>query len=273
MCAAPVSTLSVTAAARTCRRTRLTPPGYMPCALPPGRSARTTRLPPPGGRTCALGALGTLGACLPAELRHGPGLGEHVPAAPAELLHVRERPRSGLGEPASVKQACRIRFWRRCSPVGCVKIQISFEFFKKKTVFPSKKRPLTVNTGSHKVRQSDSLSDRDSGWPDSGSESLGRLPPPGPGPRPSRPRRCWRDGIQKVRSHKVTKKKATGARKRIWRCSTPWKLYVPEVNCTSGALAPAFVMEHALCVSNMHLIARDMQFCSPTCMFCVEHAL
>jgi len=78
----------------------------------------------------------TLGSCLPAELRHGPGLGEHVPAAPAELLHVRERPRSGLGEPASVKQACRIRFWRRCSPVGCVKIQISFEFFKKKTVFP-----------------------------------------------------------------------------------------------------------------------------------------
>jgi hypothetical protein len=111
--------------------------------------------------------------------------------------------------------------------------------------------------------------------PDSGSESLarGRLPPPGQGPRPSRPRHCWRDGIQKVRSHKVTKKKATGARKRIWRCSTPWKLYVPEVNCTSGALAPAFVMEHALCVSNMHLIARDMQFCSPTCMFCVEHAL
>ena len=143
VCAAPVSTLSVTAAARTCRRTRLTPPGYMPCALPPGRSARTTRLPPPGGRTCALGALGTLGACLPAELRHGPGLGEHVPAAPAELLHVRERPRSGLGEPASVKQACRIRFWRRCSPVGCVKIQISFEFFKKKLFFLKKKRPLS----------------------------------------------------------------------------------------------------------------------------------
>ena len=46
-----------------------------------------------------------------------------------------------------------------------------------------------------------------------------------------------------------------------------------EVNCTSGALAPAFVIEHALCVSNMHLIARDMQFCSPTCMLCVEHAL
>ena len=42
---------------------------------------------------------------------------------------------------------------------------------------------------------------------------------------------------------------------------------------TSGALAPAFVIEHALCVSNMHLIARDMQFCSPTCMLCVEHAL
>ena len=97
VCAAPVSTLSVTAAARACRRTRLTPPGYMPCALPTGRSDRTTGLPPPGGRTCALGALGTLGSCLPAELRHGPGLGEHVPAAPAELLHVRERPRSGLG--------------------------------------------------------------------------------------------------------------------------------------------------------------------------------
>ena len=31
-----------------------------------------------------------------------------------------------------------------------------------------------------------------------------------------------------------------------------------EVNCTSGALAPAFVIEHALCVSNMHMIARDM---------------
>ncbi len=58
---------------------------------------------------------------------------------------------------------------------------------------------------------SQSDSDRDSGWPDSGSESLGRLPPPGPGPWPSRPRRCCRDGIQKVRSHKVTKKKATGA--------------------------------------------------------------
>jgi len=145
--------------------------------------------------------------------------------------------------------------------------------FQKKNCFSLKKTTVDRDTGSHKVRQSDSLSDRDSGWPDSGSESLGRLPPPGPGPRPSRPRRCWRDGIQKVRSHKVTKKKATGARKRIWRCSTPWKLYVPEVNCTSGALAPAFVMEHALCVSNMHLIARDMQFCSPTCMFCVEHAL
>ena len=147
--------------------------------------------------------------------------------------------------------------------------------FQKKNCFSLKKTTVDRDTGSHKVRQSDSLSDRDSGWPDSGSESLarGRLPPPGQGPRPSRPRHCWRDGIQKVRSHKVTKKKATGARKRIWRCSTPWKLYVPEVNCTSGALAPAFVMEHALCVSNMHLIARDMQFCSPTCMLCVEHAL
>lgn len=33
----------------------------------------------------------------------------------------------------------------RCSPVGCVflKIQISFEFFKKKLFFLKKKRPLT----------------------------------------------------------------------------------------------------------------------------------
>ena len=79
--------------------------------------------------------------------------------------------------------------------------------FQKKNCFSLKKTTVDRDTGrSHKVRQSDSLSDRDSGWPDSGSESLGRLPPPGPGPRPSRPRRCWRDGIQKVRSHKVTQK-------------------------------------------------------------------
>jgi hypothetical protein len=34
-----------------------------------------------------------------------------------------------------------------------------------------------------------------------------------------------------------------------------------QVNCTSGALAPpdmSSVMEHELCVENMHLIARDM---------------
>ena len=38
-----------------------------------------------------------------------------------------------------------------------------------------------------------------------------------------------------------------------------------EVTCTSGALAPAFVIEHALCVSNMHLIA-------VTCNSAVQHA-
>ena len=47
------------------------------------------------------------------------------------------------------------------------------------------------------------------------------------------------------------------------RCSMPWKLYVPEYLVRSmvqgcRGLAPPFVMEHALCVVNMHLIARDM---------------
>ena len=57
----------------------------------------------------------------------------------------------------------------------------------------------------HKVRQSDS--DSDSGWPDSGSESLGRLPPPGPGQRPSRPRRCCGTGYRKSEVTKSQRRK------------------------------------------------------------------
>jgi len=121
--------------------------------------------------------------------------------------------------------------------------------FQKKNCFSLKKTTVDRDTGSHKVRQSDSLSDRDSGWPDSGSESLGRLPPPGPGQRPSRPRRCCGTGYRKSQSHKEESHGCTETHLEVFNAL--------EIVCPGGKL-------YKWCTST--------SICYGACIVCFKHA-